>query len=770
MKRFLKAVVLLAVLAVLTVLFFSLVKPLIEDRIGDVISDALTTPASTTEGGGQARVEYDLTVELYEQDAASGEYRLTQTLVGTLLHGASYEYPYTVPSHHYLDEEKSNYAVENAESDVTLTLYFACETCVATFSGGEGNELTSGSAYQILRKGQTPEAPTFSRYGYTLVGYDKQLEPIYENTAFTAVWTVTLYTVRLYATEETVLFDATFARRNDAPSCFERTFTVFDSFEIPTPTSTGYSFLSWNDAADGNGETYTSIERFTDHDLALYAIYSVKFYSISFGEVDGVSYPDYYLPYGTAIEAPVLSAAEERAGYGLNWYTDASYTSLYRFSSVPAENVTLYGRWDYETGTGFLDWPLDDLSQITIDSFEELLAFVDYVRFYDIQEDVTAEVTYDTYKNVISDLALCEQMGHFRANGAIGYSAGESTAYTHANAKCYVKVRVTTSFRDKEASLSTASNNDSVYTYLAPDVVGRGGLYRNFYIDSLPNTFSVTTTNQLQYVVEHGYRPLPVAGSDAERIYNAAKEVLNTILPADASDYEKIEAIFDYLVTKIEYDRNAVLIAETDASSWPYYDAYFLEGVFDNKKAVCDGIAKAFSLMCNIEGIPCVEVVGSSHAWNRVKLNNRWYVADPTFGNLHITGSTRTLVDHSHFLISDADKLETGYSTLSFPHIKAEESYEYFANKTATALGKSFDFVINSTEELALMLCYLMTLEDDLDGCSIDFVYAISGVSFGEAYASATKILQREGIRFRYNCSSYGASYNTVYKIVFLRT
>ena len=91
--------------------------------------------------------------------------------------------------------------------------------------------------------------------------------------------------------------------------------------------------------------------------------------------------------------------------------------------------------------------------------------------------------------------------------------------------------------------------------------------------------------------------------------------------------------------------------------------------------AVCDGISKTYSLLCNMLGIDCIRVVGQAgvdenkggHAWNKVKVDGQWYIVDATWGDLTmgftyktggVFGSTSTdyyeLGLHNYFLVTDS--------------------------------------------------------------------------------------------------------------------
>lgn len=144
---------------------------------------------------------------------------------------------------------------------------------------------------------------------------------------------------------------------------------------------------------------------------------------------------------------------------------------------------------------------------------------------------------------------------------------------------------------------------------------------------------SCENSEQLYYLAMNGYCPKPIEGSVADVLYQKAKEIIFTKINQNDSDFIKIKKIYDYLTTEILYDK------ETQKSTDRYLikeQAYYLEGVFLNHYAVCDGKAKAYALLLNMVGIPCFRTTGTSekkdHAWNMLKLSNQWYISCSTYG------------------------------------------------------------------------------------------------------------------------------------------
>lgn len=148
-----------------------------------------------------------------------------------------------------------------------------------------------------------------------------------------------------------------------------------------------------------------------------------------------------------------------------------------------------------------------------------------------------------------------------------------------------------------------------------------------------------------------------------EKIYNEARKILDRFILNDFSDYERVHAIHDYLAYYIEYDLE--LLESTGGETTEDNPAFGLDGVFLNKKAVCDGFTKAFLLMCGIEQVRCIRVTGQynfngtdiNHSWNKVYLAGEaaWYNVDATMDSWHVlTDSDRLdVMNHGYFLVSD---------------------------------------------------------------------------------------------------------------------
>lgn len=133
-------------------------------------------------------------------------------------------------------------------------------------------------------------------------------------------------------------------------------------------------------------------------------------------------------------------------------------------------------------------------------------------------------------------------------------------------------------------------------------VAPMGMIYYIHYIVR-PSARTMMEQNMERWIAE-ALRQMQLAGNETE-----------------ASIYRKVH---NYLIRTIDYDYDA--LQNPDA----YPESFTVQGIFERRKAVCEGISKAFKLLCDragacqvyvIEGTSSREGFGNSipHAWNVVK-------------------------------------------------------------------------------------------------------------------------------------------------------
>lgn len=354
-----------------------------------------------------------------------------------------------------------------------------------------------------------------------------------------------------------------------------------------------------------------------------------------------------------------------------------------------------------------------------ITSKEELKNLILFVL-----ENKIAEITFyagystpETVKNDVSEVRDCVEESGIIPGYSLETSGNEFT----------IKFRF---FADEAGLIETVNSPE----YDAPDGFGDAvqNTYskphydnvkkeRNFYIDGVKETMSVSTSNMLYKAVAWGYKPV-FMGSQADnlqQIYDNAKDALSYIVSDEMSEYEKVHAIYDYIIYNVRYDHDCANAEDKYVSGnlslnekMKYY-GYYLEGIFLDKfykkdmHAVCDGKSKAFVLMCGIEGITAVRISGKAssdgknfggHAWNKVLLDlngtgdKEWYFVDTTWGD--VGDDSKEFLSHAYFLLSDDEAKNTHVENPGHGYPKAEGKFDYFAHETYTSNGTEYNYVI----------------------------------------------------------------------------
>ncbi|MDR0751109.1 MAG: Ig-like domain-containing protein [Christensenellaceae bacterium] len=289
--------------------------------------------------------------------------------------------------------------------------------------------------------------------------------------------------------------------------------------------------------------------------------------------------------------------------------------------------------------------------------------------------------------------------------------------------------------------ITVAFESTSKYTYLerpmAAHYTSKPG-ERQLAIDKLGSdrTMVVTTSNQLFYAVSKGYRPVPVVDSAAEKIYNLARSVLYRIIDDTMSDAQKIHAIYDYLTLELFYDYE--LVENLSTYSNPYlYDGFYLEGVFEHGKAVCDGIAKAFNLLSWMEGIMSLRVAGetqnatttASHAWNITFIAGSWYASDATWGNIreNEVGANYEHMTHSYLLVTN-ERLSNNHKVYGVIPDTASVDYEALRKASMIVDDSSITHEIADTTPLNDLITFidqkLIPIKDEAHDIWIEFYLA----------------------------------------------
>lgn len=185
---------------------------------------------------------------------------------------------------------------------------------------------------------------------------------------------------------------------------------------------------------------------------------------------------------------------------------------------------------------------------------------------------------------------------------------------------------------------------------------------------------------------------------DATKAQRAAKavEYANTIVSACANmnAYKKLVYFKDKICELVEYDHAAADAGHsTDGNPWQ------LVYVFDqnsNTNVVCEGYSKAFKYLCDLSGITCYTVSGTTnggHMWNIVTLDGKNYLVDVTNSDTGAIGQNGGLFLNA----PTGGSISEGY-TFSFPPSGSLLTYTYDQD-IKDLFGSGADSILNLAME-----------------------------------------------------------------------
>lgn len=390
-----------------------------------------------------------------------------------------------------------------------------------------------------------------------------------------------------------------------------------------------------------------------------------------------------------------------------------------------------------------------------ISSQRDLNAYVAYaVSCHQKNVDYEMYVAVDAWKDKETFKEKCViAMDNIDESGGFVYSMSLSST------KASIKFSEETVFGIPSGAYASTAQVSQAKTYLRYSE--QDGERTTLPVDNYTEELVVKDSNDLYRAVSNGYKP-KFEGENAtalSTLYQKARNVLTKYITDDMSEVEKVAIIYDWIVYEIDYDIDvAEMGGGIDVSG---YNAFYLEGVFNDGRAVCDGKSKAFALLCGMEGIKALRIRGYAnselssltdaqkkecgHAWNKVLVDangdgeREWYVVDTTWGDASVKSTSTTpykideYLSYSYFLRTDADVSATHESSMEQP--LANTAYNTYKNTFINIGEKTVDLYIESKAELQELLAY--STQNGQMCLSVYIVESVRGENFN--HLSATR-------------------------------
>lgn len=171
---------------------------------------------------------------------------------------------------------------------------------------------------------------------------------------------------------------------------------------------------------------------------------------------------------------------------------------------------------------------------------------------------------------------------------------------------------------------------------------------------------NISLKGQIDESIKQLVRSYPSSISSCEKL----AERINTDF---SSTKDRAGAIYVWITYNISYDVEAAnsnkkskgftyRTQEEKLQKEEKYNDKIISKAFRKRKAICDGYSRIFKKLCDLSNIECVIISGTSkttktdigklpkisdHAWNAIKVDDKWELIDATWGAGNVNSKTK---------------------------------------------------------------------------------------------------------------------------------
>lgn len=191
----------------------------------------------------------------------------------------------------------------------------------------------------------------------------------------------------------------------------------------------------------------------------------------------------------------------------------------------------------------------------------------------------------------------------------------------------------------------------------------------------------INNSRCLEFTYRYSKKEFDSKRSKARDAVKKARYIVAENIDIGMPEFDKERLLHDYIINNTRYDER-------------FEDAYEEYGCLLSGYAVCKGYAEAMKLLCDLSGIECLIVTGTTknngrttgHAWNMVKIDGEYYHVDVTNDDpLPTDGSQEQILTYCYFNLTDSEMMKKAtWDRSAYPACNSiTNSYYYKFNKIA---------------------------------------------------------------------------------------
>ena len=273
---------------------------------------------------------------------------------------------------------------------------------------------------------------------------------------------------------------------------------------------------------------------------------------------------------------------------------------------------------------------VEEIPEETEEQKEETFGYISELSEYSSSE----EIEYTDYRNNIVEEPVMSIFG----NTFNGKSV-------KSQAELYNEIFYAT-LREKSIDIIINGNFNPTTHKTIDYIIGGYGYGWEYEDNHYRYTFTYLPGGRIVAAMRNG--TLSSLSASDKKLYEKAKQIVNTYTSRSNSDYQNAKMLHDYLAKNCYYDWGKIHNDTTTAN----------DALFGNGGTVCAGYADAYNLLLNIAGIEAYYVHGTGytgsgsgpHAWNMAEIDGKWVYFDVTWDD----PDCRDFIMYDYFAISEA--------------------------------------------------------------------------------------------------------------------